>query len=468
LTLDLSQDAALRHGVHGALAGALRSKAFYPENQSASIATMLLVSLVYRAVNTAKLAYILTVSFIGDILVLPLKCRDWDIYTDLLEVLIMLLQEEDVQRWIAQRGSMVDILKVLEDAYERMNQDAKINTVDKNEDESHEEISKSLAKYIDEIRTALCDIVGMPEYRNEKMRDSHLTAQTLEKWLAEWDCDWKMHTAALVLGNITQSDEIAITLVNDFDLNYTVTGAIKRTSDKQVLYACGVLLRNLVLPEKHSLVRASAETFVAARRLMLHDDHDKRLFITGLRLLRQCIRDFGVCQLLILESPEEPNLSLRTLTDFLVRYGEGDANLKVEIGRATVMMYKILNRSKCPTVPNLVHILNKEQRLIDTMVELVVLGTDTHLEGEGWLGLALASRMKGGAKAVYEALKDHEAAERLIGKVRSEGLSNGGEDAGKARENAKVLAATLVDVIPKELEEDHLKSMKQAMARLDC
>ena len=455
----------MRHDVHGALANALRSKEFDPENQSVSMATMLLVSLVCQAVSTAKLAYVLTISFIGDILVLPMKCRDWDMYTELLEMLVMLFQDEDAQRWIAQRGSMVDILKILEEAYERMNQAVKIDTVNKNNDESPEEISKSLAKYVDEIRAALCDIVGMPEYRNEKMRDSHLTAQILEKWLAEWDNEWKMHTAALVLGNITQSDEIAVTLVNDFELNHAVTGAIKRTNDKQVLYACGVLLRNLILPEKHSLVRASAESFVAARRLMLHDDHDKRLFISGLRLLRQCIRDFGTCQLLILESPAEPKLSLRTLTDFLVEYGEGDANIKLEIGRATVMMYKTLNRSKCPTVPNLLDILNKEQRLIDTMAELVVLGTDTHVEGEGWFGLALASRMEGGAKAVYKALKDQEAIDRLIKKVQSEGYSNGGEDTGKAKENALVLAATLVNVIPKELEKDHLRSMKKAKER---
>lgn len=462
MILDPTQDAALRHNVHGALAAALRSKSLDIENQPISIAAMLLVSLVYQAVSTAKLEYVLTVSFIGNILVLPLKYRNWDMYAELLEMLVMLFQDTETQRWIAQRGSMVDILKILEDAYERMDHSTKVDVADKSNDENHEEISKSLAKYIDEICTALCAVVGTPEYRNEKMRDSHFTAHMLEKWLAEWDSEWKMHTAALLLGNMTQSDEMAVTLVNDFELNHTVTGAIKRTNDKQVLYACGVLLRNLVIPEKHAIVRASAEAFIAARRLMLHDDHDKRLFISGLRLLRQCIRDFGACQLLILKSPAEPKLSLHTLTDFLDRDVEGDANLKVEVGRATVMMFKTLNRSKCPTVPNLLHILNKEQRLIDTMVELVVLGTDTHLEGEGWFGLALASRTEGGAKAVYKALKDRESVESLIKRVRSEGCSNGGENIGKAKENAKVLAATLVNVIPEELEEDHLKSMKQA------
>jgi len=424
---------------------------------------MLLVSLVYQAVNTAKLEYVLTVSFIGDILVLPLKCRNWDMYTELLEMSIMLFQDEDAQRWIAQRGSMVDMLTILEDAYERMDQATKADIADKNDDENPDEISKSLAKSIDEICAALCAIVGTPEYRNEKTRDSHLTAHTLEKWIAEWDCDWKMHTAALLLGNMTQSDEIAITLVNDFELSHAVTGAIRRTNDKRVLYACGILLRNLVLPEKHALVRASAETFIAASCLMLHDDHDKRLFVSGLRLLRQCIRDFGACQLLILTSPAGPKLSLHTLRDFVDKHGEGDDNLKAEVGRAMVMMYKTLNRSKCPTVPNLLHILNTEQRLIDTMVELVVLATDTHLEGEGWFGLALASRMEGGANAVYKSLKEQEDVERLIKRAESEGDSNGGETAGKVTENAKVLAATLVNVIPEELEEDHLKSMKQAI-----
>ena len=471
MILDPTQDAALKHDVHGALAATLQSKALDLENQSNSIATMLLVSLVYQAVSTAKLEYVLTVSFIGDILVLPLKCRNWDMYTELLEMLVMLFQDEDTQLWIAQRGSIVDMLKILEDAYERMDQATKVDIVDKNNDEIRDEISKSLAKYIDEICASLCSIVGTTEYRNEKMRDNHLTAHTLEKWIAEWDCDWKMHTSALLLGNMTQSDEMAVSFVNDFELNHAVTGAIKRTNDKQVLYACGVLLRNLVLPEKHALVRASAEAFIAARCLMLHDDHDKRLFISGLRLLRQCIRDFGTCQLLILKSPAESKLSLHTLTDFLDRYGEGDANLKVELGRATVMMYKTLNRSKCPTVPNLLNILNKEQLLIDTMVELVVLGTNTHLEGEGWFGLALASRTEAGAKAVYKALKDQETVERLIKRMQSEDYSNDEENTGKAKENAKVLAVTLVNVIPEELEEDHLKWMKQAkepVTRLDC
>ena len=453
----------MRHDVHGALASALRSKVSDPENDAISIATMLLVSLVYQAMNTAKLEYVLTVSFIGDILVLPLKCRNWDMYTELLEMSIMLFQDEDTQRWIAQRGSMVDMLTILEDAYGRMGQATKADVADKNDDANPDEIPQSLAKSIDEICAALCAIVGAPEYRNEKSRDSHLTAHTLEKWIAEWDCDWKMHTAALLLGNMTQSDEIAITLVNDFELNHAVTGAIRRTNDKRVLYACGILLRNLVLPEKHALVRASAETFIAASCLMLDDDRDKRLFISGLRLLRQCIRDFGACQLLILTSPAGPKLSLHRLTDFVDKYGGGDDNLKAEVGRAMVMMYKTLNRSKCPTVPNLLHILNKEQRLIETMVELVVLATDTHLEGEGWFGLALASRMEGGANAVYKSLKDQEAVERLIKRAESEGDSNGGETTVKATENAKVLAATLVNVIPEELEEDHLKSMKQAI-----
>jgi hypothetical protein len=105
------------------------------------------------------------------------------------------------------------------------------------------------------------------------------------------------------------------------------------------------------------------------------------------------------------------------------------------------------------------------------MVELVVLGTNTHLEGEGWFGLALASRTEAGAKAVYKALKDQETVERLIKRMQSEDYSNDEENTGKAKENAKVLAATLVNVIPEELEEDHLKWMKQAkepVTRLDC
>ena len=452
----------MKHHVHDVLATALRSKSLDFENQSISIAIMLLVSLVYHAVSTTKLEYIHVVSFIEDILVLPLKCPNWVMYAELLEMLVMLFQDEDTQRWIAQRGSMMDILKILEDAYQRMDQATKVNIVDKNYDESPNEISKSLTKYMDEITVALCAIVSTPEYRNQKIRDSHLTVHTLEKWLADWDSEWKMHTAALLLGNMAQSDEMAVKLVNDFELNHTVAGAIKRTNDKQVLYACGVLLRNLVLPEKHTLVRASAEVFIAARRLMLHGDYDKRIFISGLRLLRQCIRDFGTCQLLILKSPETPNLSLHTLTDFLDLYGEGDANLKVEVGRATVVMFKTLNRSKCPTVPNLLHTLNKEQRLIDTMMELVILGMNTHLEGEGWFGLALASKTEGGAKAVYKALKEQEAVEMLIKRVQRESCSNDGENTGKAKENAKVLAASLINIIPGELEENHLKSMKQA------
>lgn len=452
----------MRHDVHGTLGAALRGKELNPENHSISMATMLLASLVSQAVSTAKLALVLTVSFITDILALPLKCRDWDMYTELLEASIMLFQDEDAQRWIAQQGSMVDMLKILEDAHERMDQAAKIDVIYKNSDDGLED-SKALAKYTDEIRDALCAIAGMTEYREEKtLFGSHLTAEMLGKWLAEWDCDWKMHTAALVLGNVTQSDEIAVTLVNDFELNHAVTSAIERANDKQVLYACGVLLRNLVLPEKHALVRASAETFAAARRLMLHEDHDKRLFVSGLRLLRQCIRDFGACQLLILKSPAEPKLSSHTLTDFLVRYGEGDTNLEAEVGRATVTMYRTLNRSKCPTVSNLLHILSKEQRLIGTMVELVVLGMDTHLEGEGWFGLALASKTEEGAETVYKTLKDQEAVEKLIKRVQTEDGSNIGGDFGKAKENAKVLAATLTNVIPEKLEEDHLKSMKQA------
>lgn len=452
----------MKQDVHGALATALRNRSFDSENQSISIATILLASLIYQAVSTAKLECVLTVLFIEDIFALPLRCRNWSMYSELLEMLVLLFQDEDTQRWIAQRGSMVNALKILEDAYERMDQVTKVDIADKNDDESPDEVSKLISKYIEEICAALCAIVSTPQYRKDKIYDNHLMAHILEKWLAEWNCEWKMHTAALLLGNMTQSDEIAITLVNDFELNHTVTGAIMRTNDKQVLYACGNLLRNLVLPEKHALVRASAGTFIAARRLMLYDDHDKRLFISGLRLLRQCIRDFGTCQLLVLKSPAEPKLSLHTLTHFLEKHGGGDTNLKVEVGRAVVMMYRTLNRSKCPTVPNLLHILNKEQRLIDIMVELVVLGTDTYLEGEGWFGLALASKIEDGAKAIYRALKEQEAIEKLIERVESEGCSNGGENTEKVKENAKVLAATLVDVIPEELEEHHLKSMKQA------
>jgi len=451
-----AQDAALKENVNGVLATALYKQDYHPDNPSVCLGTTLLVLLVDRAASIANVEQVLTVSFLDDILALPLKCHDFEMYTELMEMVALLFLNETAQRWIAQRGSMVDILKVLEDAYARIDQ--RSGTTDANDSETEEEL-EILRKYTDDIRAALCDIAGMPEYRKEKMRGNHFTAHKLEKWLAEWNCDWKMHTAALVLGNVTQSDAIAITLVEDFELNHAVSGAIKSSKDKQVLHACAGLLRNLALPENNAMVRASVETFVAARRLILHEDHDKRLFVSGLRLLRQCIRDFGACQLLILKSPADSKFSLQTLTGFLIEHG-GDTHLKAEVGRAAVMMYRTLNRSKCPTVPNLLHILNTQQQFIEAIVELTIIGTDTHLEGEGWFGLALASKLKDGALAVYRALRDLASVAKLIQRMQVKDVQTAGQDAGKTKENAKVLAATLVDMIPDELERDDLEALK--------
>lgn len=459
---DAAFDAALRHNVHEAIASALYKKEPNSERQSISMAITLLISLVYRAVSTAKLPQVLSVSFIDETLVLPLKCPDFDLYVELVEMAIMLFQDEDAQRWIAQRGSMLDILSMLEDIHGKIDrimskqEDATTPEVDANADNE----LTVLSKYANEIRSSLCDIAGMPEYRKEKLRGSHFTAETLEKWLAEWDCDWKMHTAALVLGNVTQSDTIATLLVNDFELHHAVTGAIKRTNDKQVLYACAVLLRNLCLPENNTLVRASVESFIAARKVMLHHEHDKRLFIAGLRLLRQCIRDFGACQLLILKEPAESKLSLQTLLHFWAEYAEDDINFRAEIGRAGVMMYRTCNRSRCPTVPNLLHILNRGERFIEAMADLTILGFDTHLEGEGWFGLALAAKLKDGASAVYRALKKMESVDKLAKRIHVKEAHTVQQDAGKTRENARVLAMTLVDVIPDELGEDDLRTFK--------
>jgi hypothetical protein len=460
---DPALDAALRDDVHGALASALRKMDYDPERQSISMGTTLLISLIYRAISTEKLSHVLTVSFIGDVLAIPVKCADFENYTELVETAIMLFQDQDAQLWIAERGSMVDILTLLESVHAKVDQLTGIESPGVGSEDTEPEVVdelKTLNKYADDIRSALCDIAGMPEYQKEKMRGSHFTSQILEKWLADWTSDWKMHTAALALGNVTQSDAIAITLVNDFELNHAVTGAIKRSNDKQVLYACAVLLRNLCLPEQNFLVRASAETFVAARRLMVHADQDKRLFVAGLRLLRQCIRDFGACQLLILKNPSEQKLSLHTLIDFLAKHGEDDINLQAEIGRAVVMMYRTCNLSKCPTVPNLLHILNHEQKLIEAVVELTILGMGTHLETEGWFGLALAAKRKDGASAVYRALRDLKSVDKLIQLVDSAHTAK--QDVNKTKENARVLAATLVDMIPDELEKDDLQALKLA------
>lgn len=465
---DPAVDAGLKHDTHGALSAALCKMDHDPERQSISMAVSLFVSLVYRAISTEKLTNILTVPFIGETLALPVKCHDWDNFAELVDMVIMLFQDENVQRWLAKHGSMTDILTLLEDIHNRMDQRTGSDSGSVRNEDIKPEIAdelETLQKYADDIRSTLCDIAGMSENRKEKMHGNDFTVHALEKWLADWTCDWKMYTAALVLGNVTQSDAIAITFVNDFELNHVVTSAMNTSNDKQVLYACGGLLRNLCLPEKNFLVRASADTFVAARKLMLHEDHDKRLFVTGLRVLRQCIRDFGACQLLILKMSAESKLSLHTIIQFLEEHGEGDTNLKAEIGRAAVMMYRTCNLSKCPTVANLLDTLNHEKKLIDAMVELTILGVDTHLESEGWFGLALAAKLKDGALAVYQALKDLDSVDKLIQRVQSAQTAE--QDATKTTENAKVLAATLANIIPNDLGKEEMEALKMTQKIAD-
>jgi hypothetical protein len=331
---------------------------------------------------------------------------------------------------------------------------------DEGEDDIEDEIVE-LGTYADELVGILASIAFSATFKSTTDLLSNDDVQDMIRWLSEeWNTEGAGFTkrdsehirfaraGALVLGNIATQEWIVKDLLQTNKVVPAAVDAIMGTEDRELLNAASGLLHNLAIPSSSKEVMQKTGTFKCVTKLLSSKKDDKpdvEVCISGLKLLRVLLLDSraNVNYFFLSEDPAAQKALIKLLQD----KGVTDARIRTETGRALVAMHRSLAGPRLPTESAQDYDATPLYQIPEATAAIVSLIThpDPRNKSQGWMGLALVSKTRNGAKAVQNGF--NTSGEELTTQVEELLAEKDSPDRpmlSKDKDNALVVVANMM------------------------
>jgi hypothetical protein len=374
--------------------------------------------------NEAAYENFLTQSFIV-ISNAPGATSSQDDFLGCLDSFLPILRNEDIQGILAKNFTQCSNL--LENCILRLTGRKRLRSKDTPVTEAEEEELETVIAEIAELSTHADELVGIlaavafliPFESTADLLNSE-DVHDMIRWLSD---EWKSDTTpltnrdsehinfaragALVLGNVAKQEWIVKALMETTKIVSAAVDAILGTEDRELLDGSAGLLHNMAIPSTSKVEMQKAGVFGCVSKLLItkkDDQPDAAVCTSGLRLLR----------VLLLDSPENCNWFLTnpqeatTLENFklLIQIEDKrDARIRNEAGRALVALLRSLQATATLNVPSRLEsdytteLMFQTPGAIDAILSLTS-HPDPRNKSQGWMGLAVVSRMKTGGAQV--------------------------------------------------------------------
>jgi hypothetical protein len=348
---------------------------------------------------------------------------DQDDFITCMEILMEFLRDPSIQKAIGIGEHKNALLSLLENLVIRLTsisgtteeENKDTSSIDRSEDDqSSEDDIDELADYAAELAgiagEVSCYWVFSPPSLLLTDEDVQDLVQVLQsEWKQPWIRDKRLFTsraAALMLGNIAQTDEICEVIGTRETLLTAILDIVKAEAvGVELRHAVAGFLTNLAIePHNKERLRATGGGVLSSVGALLESRNDY-LRLDGLKLLRQVLRDSSQnCE----EFVSSAGSACRKSFEEAVKSSE-DSNprLQTEAGRTLVAFYRTiaLNGADIAKLESLM--VKTELGSISAISLMLRLSQnpDPRLKSECWIGLALVSKTSSRATAVLKALQ---------------------------------------------------------------
>lgn len=383
---------------------------------------------------------------------------DQDDFVTCMDALLPILRDCDVQEEIGKSNSKNIIFDLLENTVIRLNSVTTVPKLDEDSDENpHVQASEDeeddsveeIVSFATELVAINADIalhwsldLSTHTLIDEDVQD--LIQILKDEFHQDWIKDkrlFRSRAAALMLGNVVQSENIAEVLGKQDGL---VGAAVKIIAgggiDLEVRYGAAGMLRNLAVEKGNKEKFRECGIFDGVRSLLTNTNVE--LVLAGLKLLRSLLHNsITNCTTFLSSSESENKQILPSLVAVLDT--PADPKHQTEAARVVVAIFRTmaLQSEEEPSITAQLNILSSHS--ISSILKLTT-NPDPRLKSEAYMTLALLSRSPSGAKSVYSALKTHSEFLGMFKEALERKDDEKGSMAGKDRENVLAMSGFLL------------------------